>query len=344
MNRREVLIGTVCMAIATRAVASSGDLSTPSRDEAYAGGWAIACDNPISERSQRVAVFALGKCGDAIAEIDRLALRLSTLAYFSGSMYGSNAEAFLGEIWNVDRARIVKVEDALALALRAATKCDRVVLLGNFSAPFASRILFKLAMVARDLHLPVVAIGGVPAPGVQGDVRTRRGWQCIDELLRIGCCVTTVPEVDFEVDQLGETKAPTAINPLQVNEGSPYCRALELCLNQIRFSAASFGSDLIASTFSSGRFVSLGWGYCANGDAMKATNMALKNAYALATNRRGRAATKVLLTSSSAEILSLLLVSTGIVSDAIGKAVPLYFAASGSSGLSDNALQVSVFC
>ena len=205
-------------------------------------------------------------------------------------------------------------------------------------------MLVSLATMARHTNRPVVAIGGTPAPGAQGAIRTQRGWTCIEQLRRIGCCVTTVPEVDFYSDQFEQADSVAASTLRGVDEGSTYCRALELALNQVEFTVASIGEDVLTSKFSAGNLVSLGWGYAANGDdAAVAANMALANGYRLSKHDNRSVSAQVLVTSSSDEILAQLITSTEIIIDAIGKSAPVYFGASRNAHVANKALQVTVF-
>lgn len=344
MNRSEILIGTVCTAIAADAVGVNREVCAPNLDQELLSCWGITPNRALKESDQRTALFVLGGCDCAIAEIAKLNLPTSAIAYFDDSVPGPDFGRFMAECWNVDSERISKIDNAMEFAKRAIDANDRVVLLGNFSAPFASEMLVSLATMARDMNRPVVAIGGTPAPGVKGEIRRERGWTCIEELRRIGCCVTTVPEVDFYSDQLDQASPITASTQFGVDEGSPYCRALELALNEVDFSVAAVGDDVLASTFSAGKFVSLGWGYSTNGDdATLATNMALTNGYGLSNHDNRNVTTQVLVTSNSDEILTQLRTSIDAISETIETEAPIYFGASRTARVTNKALQVTVF-
>lgn len=344
MNHREVLIGTVCTAVTAESAGTNHEVRASRWDQAFLSCWQITLDRALWESDQTTALFVLGGCDCAIAEIAKLNLPTSAIAYFDDSVPGPHFGRFMAECWNVDRERISKIDNAMEFAKRTIDANDRVVLLGNFSAPFASHMLFSLAALARDMNRPVIAIGGTPAPGVQGEIRMQRGWTCIEELRRIGCCVTTVPEVNFDSDQFDQSESMTTSPQLGVDEGSPYCRALELALNQFDFDVASISEDVLTSTFSAGNLVSLGWGDSTNGyDAATATNIALANGYGLSEPNNCDITTQVLVTSNSDEILEQLRTSTESVSDAIGTTIPIYFGASHNPRVTNNALQVTVF-
>jgi len=269
MDRREVLIGSVCATLATEALSNARWLpdKVPSAFnlEEFVSCWQITIDRALKESDQRTALFVLGGCDCAIAEIAKLNFPISNITYFDNSVPGPDFGRFMADCWQVNRKRISKIDNAMEFAKRTIDTNARVILLGNFSAPFASQMLVSLATMARDVDRAVIAIGGAPAPGVQGEIRTQRGWTCIEALQRIGCCVTTVPEVDFDSNPFDHLKSATESTPIGIDEGSPYCRALELALNEVKFSFASIDDDVLASTFSKGNFVSLGWGLSTNG-------------------------------------------------------------------------------
>ncbi len=198
MKRRTILTGTVSAVIAakTPAISASGEAPLCALDnDPPSNCWEVRARRRSRERSPRVALFVLGACQHALAEIDTLDLPLSSVAYLDDSIPGRSFGDFTAECWKVDRKRISKIDNAMQFANRAIDANDRVVLIGNFSAPFASNMLVSLATMARDMNRPMVVIGGAPAPGAQGEIRTQRGWTCIDALQRIGCCVTTSPLV-----------------------------------------------------------------------------------------------------------------------------------------------------
>ena len=348
MDRREVLVGAFCATVTTEALSHAQwlrrDVAAAFSSSMLQNCWQITLDHAAKESDQRTALFVLGGCDRAIPEIAKLNLPIGMIAYFDDSVPGPEFSSFIAECWNIDRKRISKIDDATAFAKQAIDANDRIVLLGNFSAPFASQMLVSLATMARHTNRPVVAIGGTPAPGAQGEIRTQRGWTCIEELRRIGCCVTTVPEVDFYSDQFEQVDSVAASKLLGVDEGSPYCRALELALNQVDFTIASIGEDVLASKFSAGSLMSFGWGYAANGDdAAVAANMALVNGYGLSKHDNRNVSAHILVTSSGDEILAHLRTSTEIISDAIGKSAPVYFGASRNARVANKALQVTVF-
>ena len=351
MNRRQLLGGAACGTISANVAAVSETSRKPckmTRARAPTAMrrhcWHISPKRAIVDGGTRNALFVFGACERAIAEIDFLDLPLTGITILSDSLAGPGYEEHASELYGMRAGRLNNLSSPLESVKRSMRENDRVVLLGNFSAPFASQILVSLATMARDMGRPVIAIGGTPAPGVQGEIRTQRGWTCIEELRRIGCCVTTVPEVDFYSAQLDKAAPITASTQPSVDEGSPYCRALELALNQVDFGVASIGEDVLTSKFSAGNFVSLGWGYSASGDdAATAANMALANGYGLSEGSNRDITTQVLVTSNDDEILAQLRTSTEAVSDAIGTSAPIYFGASHSARVTNNALQVTVF-
>lgn len=234
MNRREILIGSVCVAISVTARGSGrGAFSSPTH-QSIGDGCVISTHSGLSVLDKGTAVFVFGCCESAISEITRLGLSLRTVAYFGGSTHGPNAEALLAGLWTVPREGIRKIDNTSEFVDWVVENHDRVALIGNFSAPFASRMLVLIAAKARKLNSKVFAIGAVPSPGVQGAIRVRRGWVCIEALRRIGCCVVTVPEVEFDIDGANATTSSATSMALPVNEGSLYCRALEGALNQVQ--------------------------------------------------------------------------------------------------------------
>lgn len=247
VNRREILIGSLCAALSAAARSSNRTAGQLPSDESLGDGCVVSTDGGSSALGQRTAVFVLGRCDVAISEITRLGLSIRTLAYFEGSTYGPNAEAGFADVWNVGRKRIRKVKNTYRLVEWVAENHDRVAILGNFSAPFASRMLDFIARKARRAGMPVFAIGAAPSAGAEGLVRTQRGLNCIANLRRLGCCVVTVPDVDFDLDESNETVACTESKTLQVNEGATYCRALELALKQVHISVVAFDIGQITS-------------------------------------------------------------------------------------------------
>lgn len=348
MDRREVLIGTVCATLTTDALSNArwlpDKVATVVSDEEFLSCWQITIDRALKEIDRRTALFVLGGCDCAIAEIVKLNLPIGTIAHIDDSVAGPDCARYMAECWNVSRECVNKIDNAMEFAKQAIDANDRVALLGNFSAPFSSQMLVSLATMARDVNRPVIAIGGAPKPGVQGEIRTQRGWTCIEALQRIGCCVTTVPEVDFESNPFDHLESAIESTPIGIDEGSPYCRALELALNEVEFSVASIDDDVLASTFGTGNFVSLGWGFSANGcDAKMATNMALSSGYGFSERGNDDVAMHVLVTSNSDKVLTQLKTSTEMVSDAIGAAAPIRFGASHSVRMRDDAVQITVF-
>lgn len=347
MKRRTILTGTLGAVVAAKAYAkrACGDAPLcPIDNNQPSNCWELSARRRSRARSPRVALFVLGACEHALAEIDTLHMPLSSVAYLDDSIPGPSFGDYTAEYWKVDRKRIRKIDNAIEFAKRAIDANDRVVLIGNFSAPFASDMLVSLATMARDMNRPVVVIGGAPAPGAQGEIRTQRGWTCIDALQRIGCCVTTVPELDFVSNQVDHLDSVIESTPIGIDEGSPYCRALELALNEVAFSVASIDDDVLASTFGEGNFVSLGWGFSANGcDAAMATNMALAGGNRLSGRGDGDVTMQVLVTSNSDNVLTQLRTSAEMVSDAIGAATPIHFGASHSDRMTDKAVQVTAF-
>lgn len=341
MNRREILIGSLCAALSAEAFGSNRAAGCLPPDQSLGHGCVISTDGDSCEGGQRTAVIVLGRCDVAIPEITRLGLSIGTLAYFEGSTYGPNAEAGFAEAWAVDRACMRKVENTHGFVLWVTENHERVAILGNFSAPFATRMLGLIAEEARRANVAVFAIGAVPSAGAEGLVRTQRGVGCIEVLLRIGCCVVTVPEVTFDVD-LGDGADSFAESRLpSVNEGSPYCRALELALNEVQYNAASFEDGLMSATFRSGNPVSLGWGYCEHGDTGLATRMALAS-YGTETKRKV-SGTQVLVTSNDNKVLNHLLVSTRIVWTLIDSDASINFASNQWRGGKHHSLQVTIF-
>ena len=343
MSRRDFLIGSVCSAISATAYSTKLDLLPSSTQQSLGNGCIISTKHSLSLSHQRTAVFVIGRCESAIPEITRLGLPIHTLAYFEGSVYGPNVEALFADAWNISHESVGKVDDVMRFVKRAVATHNRFVIIGNFSAPFASSLLSSIAAKARSIHHPVFAIGGLPAPGAYGSARTQWGWTCIRELRRIGCCVITVPEVTFDSERLAETSTTNQFASQSINEGSPFCRAVELAINEGNYNDVAFDDALLAATFSTGKVVSLGWGYCANGDAMRATKMALISRHEFAINELSRDATKLLVTSNSAEKLILLRTSTEFISDAVGKRTAIHFALGRSSGRIDKGVQATVF-
>ena len=348
MNRKKMLIGAFCATVTADAVSHAprlpSNVAAASSSRMLQNCWQMTVDSAVKNRDEKTALFVLGACASAIAEIAKLNLPMSTIAYFDDSLCCPEVRRYSAEYWDVDYERIAHIDNPMEFAKRTIDANDRIILLGNFSAPFASQMLVSMATMARHTNRPVVAVGGTPAPGAQGEIRTQRGWTCIEELRRIGCSVTTVPEVDFCSDQFEQVDSVAASKLLGVDEGSPYCRALELALNQVDFTVASIDDDVLASKFSAGNFVSLGWGYAANGDdAAVAANMALVNGYGLSKHDNPNVSAHILVTSSGDEILAHLRTSTEIISDAIGKSAPVYFGASRNARVANKALQVTVF-
>ena len=258
MNRREILIGSVCGAISAKADSTKLELFPSSTQQSFGNGCIISTKYSLSSCRQRTAVFVIGRCESAIPEITRLDLPIHTLAYFEGSVYGPNVEALFADAWSISHESVDKVDDVMRFVKRTVATHNRFVIIGNFSAPFASSLLFSVAAKARSIHHPVFAIGGLPAPGAYGSARTQWGWTCIRALRRIGCCVITVPEVDFESERSDETRSTPKQPNHSVNEGSPFCRALQLALNEVKYSTIAFDNDLLAATFRAGEVVSLG--------------------------------------------------------------------------------------
>ena len=254
MNRRQLLITTLSSAMAVKQTTAAPSVVAPNIKKFTHRpiiGWQIEFLSGVCNVDSRTALFVLGKCECAVPEIAKLDLPISTVGYLDGSVHSPSSGDFFAEGWNIDRKRISKIDDAMEFAKRAIDANDRVVVLGNFSAPFASEMLVSLATMARHTNRPVVAIGGTPAPGAQGEIRTRRGWTCIEELRRIGCCVTTVSEVDFYSDQFEQVDSVAASTLRGVNEGSPY--AAHLSLHSIQLISPSRQSVRIYSRPNSAR-------------------------------------------------------------------------------------------
>ena len=343
MNRREILIGSVCGALSAKANSTELEFFPSSSQQSLGNGCIISTKYSLSSCRQRTAVFVIGRCESAIPEITRLGLPIQTLAYFEGSAYGPNVEAIFADAWNLSHESVDKVDDVMRFVKRAVAIHNRFVIIGNFSAPFASSLLFSIAAQARSIDHPVFAIGEIPAPGAYGSARTQWGWTCIRELRGIGCCVITVPGVDFDSEPSGETSTTNRFVSQSINEGSRFCRALELALNEVKYSGVGFDDYVLACTLSVGNVVRLGWGYCANGGAIEATSMALNSRREFAMNEAGVDITKLLVTTNRNEILTLLRTITGFVSDAVGERTAIHFAVGSSSGRIDNSLQVTVF-
>lgn len=340
MNRREILISSLCAALPVEAFSSNRAASYSSHDQSLGDGCVISTDGSSCADGQRTAVIVLGRCDFAIPEITRLGVS-STLAYFGGSTFGPNAEAYFAEWWNAGSELIRKVENTQGFIEWVAENHDRVAILGNFSAPFACRMLGLIAEKARRASVAVFAIGAVPSAGAEGLVRTQRGLNCIANLLQLGCCAITVPEVDFGLDFVdGADSFAGSIN-LGVNDGSPYCRALELALDEVQYSAASFENDLMQDTFACGRLVSLGWGYCGHGNAELATRMALANDGMFTKGKVGP--TQVLVTSNDGRILNQLLASTNVVWSSISIDSSINFAADQCRVDERQSVQVIIF-
>ena len=152
MNRREILIGSVCVAISVTARGSGrGAFSSPTH-QLIGDGCVISTHSGLSVLDKGTAVFVFGCCESAISEITRLGLSLRTVAYFGGSTHGPNAEALLAGLWTVPREGIRKIDNTSEFVDWVVENHDRVALIGNFSAPFASRMLVLIAAKARKLN------------------------------------------------------------------------------------------------------------------------------------------------------------------------------------------------
>ena len=190
MNRRQLLIATLSSAIAVKQATAAASVAAPNIEK-FAHrpiiGWQIELPSGVRKVGCRNVLFVLGKCECAVPEIAKLNFPISTVGYLDGSVHSPSLGDLFADIWSVDRKRISKIDDAMEFAKRTIDANDRIILFGNFSAPFASEMLVSLATMARHTNRPVVAIGGTPASGAQGEIRTQRGWTCIEELRRIGC-------------------------------------------------------------------------------------------------------------------------------------------------------------
>ena len=254
MNRRQLLLATASSAIVTTKTTAAASVAAPNIEK-FAHqpivGWQIELSSDTREVDSHTALFVLGKCECAVPEIAKLNLPISTIGYLDGSVHWPSSGDFFAEGWNIGRKRISKIDDAMEFAKRTIEANNRVILLGNFSAPFASEMLATLAKMARHTNRPVVAIGGTPAPGAHGEIRTQRGWTCIEELRRIGCCVTTVPEVDFYSDQFEQVDSVAASTLRGVDEG--HLIAAHLSLHSIKLNSQSRQSVKMYSRTNSAR-------------------------------------------------------------------------------------------
>ena len=341
MNRREILIGSVCGAISAKADSTKCELLSLSTQQSLGNGCIVSTKRRCSSGGQRTAVFVMGRCASAIAEITRLGLPIHTLAYFDGSVYGPNVAALFAEAWNISSESVDKIDDVTRFLHWAVATHTRFVIIGNFSAPFASSLLFHIAKKARLIDHPVFAIGGLPAAGAYGSTRTQWGWTCIRELRRIGCCVITVPEVEFEAERSDATRSTHQQVHHSFNEGSPFCRAIQLALNEVMYGPVAFDDDLLAATFKTGKVVSLGWGYSDCGDAATATRMALNNSGGIAATNCAPA--KVLVLSQRKGSLDVLRTSTDMIFKAICGGTPLQFAMTDYCEPTSSKLQITLF-
>ena len=157
MNRRQLLLVTASSAIAvtkTTAATSVAALNIEKFTHQPISGWQIEFSSGVREIGSRTALFVLGKCECAVPEIAKLDLPISTVGYLDGSVHSPSSGDFFAEGWNINRKRISKIDDAIGFAKRTIDANDRVILLGNFSAPFASEMLATLAKMARHTNIP----------------------------------------------------------------------------------------------------------------------------------------------------------------------------------------------
>ena len=71
MNHREVLIGTVCTAVTAESAGTNHEVRASRWDQAFLSCWQITLDRALWESDQTTALFVLGGCDCAIAEIAR---------------------------------------------------------------------------------------------------------------------------------------------------------------------------------------------------------------------------------------------------------------------------------